>query len=56
MAIVVLLAVDTDFSEGTIQFYTTVAFIVGCYTSILSGWIGMKIAVYANIRTAFEAQ
>ena len=56
MAIVVLLAVDINFSEGTIQFYTVVAFIIGCYTSILSGWIGMKIAVYANIRTAFEAQ
>lgn len=56
MAIVVLLAVDINFSEGTVQFYTVVAFIIGCYTSILSGWIGMKIAVYANIRTAFEAQ
>lgn len=56
MSIVVLLAVDINFSESTIQVYTTIAFIIGCYTSILSGWIGMKIAVYANIRTAFEAQ
>lgn len=53
MSIVVFVAVD--FVE-TVQFYTTIAFIVGSYTSILSGWIGMKIAVYANIRTAFEAQ
>lgn len=56
MAIVVLLAVDINFSEGTVQVYTMIAFIVGCYTSILSGWIGMKIAVYSNVRTAFEAQ
>lgn len=56
MAIVVLLAVDINFSEGTVQVYTMIAFVVGCYTSILSGWIGMKIAVYSNVRTAFEAQ
>lgn len=32
-----------------------VSFIVGALTSILCGWIGMKIAVYANVRTAHEA-
>ena len=53
MAIVVFFAVD--FVES-VQFYTTIAFIIGSYTSIISGWVGMKIAVYANIRTAFEAQ
>jgi inorganic pyrophosphatase len=56
MSIVVFFAVDfIDFSAG-VQFYTTIAFVIGAYTSILSGWIGMRIAVYANIRTAFEAQ
>merc|ERR1740138_732988 len=33
---------------------TTVAFIVGALTSIICGWIGMKIAVYTNVRTTHE--
>merc|ERR1719183_1260260 len=33
---------------------TTVSFVVGGITSILCGWIGMKIAVYTNVRTAHE--
>ena len=36
------------------QFYTTVAFIIGGITSIVSGYIGMKIAVYTNVRTTKE--
>lgn len=32
-----------------------VSFIVGSVTSIVCGWTGMKIAVYANVRTAHEA-
>lgn len=32
-----------------------VSFIVGSITSIACGWVGMKIAVYANVRTAHEA-
>lgn len=34
--------------------YTTVSFIIGGLTSILSGYIGMKIAVYTNVRTTKE--
>lgn len=34
--------------------YTTVAFIIGALTSIISGYIGMRIAVYTNVRTAKE--
>jgi len=33
---------------------TTVAFVVGAITSIICGWIGMKIAVYTNVRTAHQ--
>merc|ERR1719217_2051274 len=33
----------------------TIAFIVGALTSILCGYIGMKIAVFCNVRTAHEA-
>ncbi|PFH38143.1 V-type H(+)-translocating pyrophosphatase VP1 [Besnoitia besnoiti] len=34
---------------------TMVAFVLGALTSILCGFVGMKIAVYANVRTCHEA-
>ncbi|KAF8822803.1 V-type H(+)-translocating pyrophosphatase VP1 [Cardiosporidium cionae] len=34
---------------------TMVSFIVGCLTSIMCGYIGMQVAVRANVRTAHEA-
>jgi inorganic pyrophosphatase len=37
-------------------FFTTVAFILGALTSTLSGYLGMKIATYANARTTLEAR
>ncbi|CAI5528617.1 unnamed protein product [Closterium sp. Naga37s-1] len=37
-------------------FFTTVAFILGALTSTLSGYLGMKIATYANARTTVEAR
>eukprot|EP00249_Psilotum_nudum_P017195 c26204_g1_i1 orf=372-2651(-) len=36
--------------------FTTVAFILGALTSVLSGYLGMKIATYANARTTLEAR
>jgi inorganic pyrophosphatase len=38
-----------------INMSTMVAFIVGCFTSLACGYIGMKTAVYANVRTCHEA-
>jgi H(+)-translocating pyrophosphatase len=35
--------------------YTTVAFVTGALTSILCGFIGMKIATASNYRTAYKA-
>jgi inorganic pyrophosphatase len=35
---------------------TTIAFVVGCGTSVLAGFVGMKIGVYANARTAVQAE
>lgn len=35
---------------------TTVSFLLGASTSILSGWIGMKVAVFSNVRTTISAQ
>jgi hypothetical protein len=36
--------------------FSTIAFLVGAITSIISGFLGMKIATYANARTALEAR
>ena len=36
--------------------YTTVPFLLGAFTSIISGYIGMQIAVRANVRTGKEAR
>merc|ERR1712194_420117 len=35
--------------------YATVSFIIGSLTSILCGYLGMRIAVMANYRTTFKA-
>lgn len=37
-------------------FFTTISFLVGALTSVLSGYIGMKVAVFANVRTTINAQ
>jgi tetrahydromethanopterin S-methyltransferase subunit D len=36
--------------------FSTIAFLVGAASSIISGFIGMKIATYANARTTLEAR
>lgn len=33
--------------------YTAISFLIGSATSILAGYIGMRIAVYTNTRTTF---
>ncbi len=55
-SVIVFLIVDlfgTD-SKG-VKFYATVAFIIGAFTSMLCGYIGMRIAVYSNYRTTYKA-
>ena len=37
------------------HFYTTIAFIIGSFTSILCGYIGMMISTSANYRTTYKA-
>lgn len=54
-AIVIALFLDlpsTPFNEGL---YTALAFIVGAVASIFSGYLGMRIATVANVRTAQAA-
>ncbi|GFQ01779.1 pyrophosphate-energized vacuolar membrane proton pump [Phtheirospermum japonicum] len=36
--------------------FSTVAFLLGAVTSVVSGFLGMKIATYANARTTLEAR
>ncbi|KAJ4830030.1 Pyrophosphate-energized vacuolar membrane proton pump 1 [Turnera subulata] len=36
--------------------FSTVAFLLGALTSVLSGFLGMKIATYANARTTLQAR
>ena len=36
--------------------FTVIAFLLGATTSIVSGYLGMEIAVFANARTALEAR
>lgn len=36
--------------------FSTVSFLLGALTSVLSGFLGMKIATYANARTTLEAR
>jgi inorganic pyrophosphatase len=52
---VLFIAVDVVGNDNNVQFYTTFAFILGAITSIVSGFIGMRIAVYSNTRTAYMA-
>ena len=37
------------------KFYTTIAFILGAITSLVSGYIGMSVATTANARVTFSA-
>lgn len=55
-AVVVFLVVDYFGHENPgFRFYATAAFIVGSFTSIVIGFLGMRIAVSSNYRTTFKA-
>lgn len=55
-AAIVLLVVDVlgNTSSG-FRAYGAIAFVIGALTSMLCGFIGMKIAVAANFRTTYKA-
>jgi len=52
MAFVIFFAVERVIG----QLWTTIAFLLGAATSILSGYIGMRVAIFSNFRCAFQAQ
>lgn len=37
------------------KFYTCIAFLVGCLTSVISGYIGMYVATRTNVRVTYQA-
>ena len=42
-----------DWTRGA---FTCAAFVLGAVTSMVSGYLGMKVAVYSNVRTTISAQ
>ena len=54
--LIVLLVVDIFGQESSsFRFYASLAFVIGSFTSMLCGWIGMYVAVCSNYRTTFKA-
>jgi inorganic pyrophosphatase len=54
----IILGVTVDWQEMTSEVptnfpYTATAYIIGSGTSIVAGYVGMRIAVYSNTRTTF---
>ena len=52
-ATLIFVLIGASLGAWTRAFFTAVAFVAGGVTSIFSGYIGMKVAVYANARTTF---
>lgn len=42
-------------SGSGVRFYATIAYVIGSLTSMICGYIGMKIAVKSNFRTTYSA-
>lgn len=55
MSVVLVIFLGVTDGEWTNAILTMIAFVIGSSTSILSGWIGMQIAVFANVRTTVTA-
>jgi Na+/H+-translocating membrane pyrophosphatase len=55
IVILVLVAWGTgwDMARGL---FTSISFLLGAFTSMASGYLGMKVAVYSNVRTTVSAQ
>ena len=54
LAIVVLIVAIIQWLA--LEWYVAVAFVIGAVMSASAGWIGMKVATYANVRVSNEAR
>ena len=55
-SIIILIVVDImGSSENKFWMYATLSFIIGSLSSMICGFIGMRIAVSANYRTTYKA-
>lgn len=53
-SVVIYVAVDGQNDTNPWKPFVLCSFLIGCVTSVLSGFVGMKIATYANTRTAYQ--
>jgi len=55
--VLIAVAIDDPHTPGVYEGVpTAIAFVLGCLTSVLAGFIGMKIATAGNVRTAGAAK
>ena len=54
-SLILIILIGSHNSNWKNGFYTAIAFLIGSSCSMLSGWLGMRIAVIANSRVAVKA-
>lgn len=55
-SLIILVVIGASTTHWDDAGFTMLAFLIGSATSVLSGFLGMKIGVYGNARTAIESQ
>lgn len=51
----IILTIVDSITKESFKIYTTIAFVLGACTSILSGYIGMYVATRTNVRVTYQA-
>lgn len=55
-SVIVFVLVSWGSSSAQRGFFTALSFVLGAFTSMASGYLGMKVAVFSNARTTVSAQ
>jgi len=53
---IIIFAFITWSQNAALGFLTTLSFVLGAVTSVISGYIGMRVAVFSNVRTTLSAK